>query len=167
MLASWPISGWPDHTGQAAVTVGVTGNHLAALRAFLNDDYTTFDRISSRLDADGSWQEYAVLQGAAFAVAARRRFPGEYTAGDIIRFVGRARAAVHDETGQIDPVTAERLLRGALSNPAYVTGLDQNAMAQAMMTLLKTLITEEGLTGPELDAFLAESRDEARRATGY
>lgn len=32
-----------------------------------------------------------------------------------------------------------------------------------MMAMLKALVTEEGLSGPDLDVFLAESRDAARR----
>jgi len=148
------------------MAVPLTGDHLAALRAFLAGDYTTFDHISSQLDGDGWWQAYAVLQGAALAVAARRRFPGGYQARDVIQFVGRVRAAAQDETGQVDPGTAEGLLRMVLSDPASAAGLDQDAMALATTALLKTLIAEECLSGPELDAFLTESRDEARRATG-
>lgn len=153
-------------SGHAAVTASVTGEHLAALRAFLTSEYTTFDRISSRLDADGSWQAYAALQGAAFAVAARRRFPGGYHPGEVIRFVGRARTALRDEAGQVDPGTAERLFRGVLSDPACAAGLDQNSAAVAMAALLKALVAEEGLSGRELDGFLAESCYAARRADG-
>ena len=148
------------------MTAFVTAGHLAALKAFLTGDDTTFDRISAQLDASGSWQAYAVLQGAAFTRAARRRFPGGYQAGDVIRFVGKVRADAHDETGRIDPGTAERLLRAALSDSASVAGLDQSAMALAMAALLKTLIAQDRISGPELDAFLAESRSQAARVTG-
>jgi hypothetical protein len=133
-----------------------------ALRAFLTGD-DAFDRISALLDEDDSWQAYGTLAEAAFGVAARRRFPGGYKTDDTIRFVGRTRAALQDEADRIDPRTAERLLRSVLSDPAYAAGLDQDATALAMMAMLKALVTEEGLSGPDLDVFLAESRDEARR----
>lgn len=143
------------------MTVPVGGEHLAALRTFLTDD-DAFDRISALLDEDDSWQAYGTLAVAAFGVAARRRFPGEYKTDDVIRFVGRTRAALQDEADRIDPRTAERLLRSVLSDPAYAAGLDQDATALAMIAMLKGLITEEGLSGPDLDVFLAESRDAAR-----
>jgi hypothetical protein len=146
------------------MTAIVTGGHLAALRAFLTGDGTSFDRIIAVLDDDGSWYAYGVWLEAAFAVAARRRFPDGYKADEVIRFVGKTRAACHDKTGQIDPGMAERLFRKVLSGPASAVGLGQDAMALAMMTMLKALVTEENLSDPELDAFLAESLHVARRA---
>jgi hypothetical protein len=145
------------------MTAQVNGVHMAALKAFLTDDDAAFEAIGALLDEDGSWPGYGILQGAALAVAARRRFPDGYRAKDVIRFVGRMRTALHDETGQIDPGTAERLLRGVLADPGHAAGLDQNAAALAMMALLKALVAEERLSGPELDMFVSESRDEAMR----
>ena len=139
------------------MTVPVGGEHMAALRAFLTDD-DAFDRISALLDEDGSWQAYGTLVEAAFGVAARRRFPGGYKTDDVIQFVGWTRAARQDEADRIDPRTAERLLRSVLSDPAYAAGLDQDATGLAMIAMLKALVTEEGLSGPDLDVFLAESR---------
>jgi hypothetical protein len=140
----------------------VGGEHVAALRAFLAGDDTAFDLISDLLDEDGSWQAYGLLQAAALAVAARRRFPNRYQTADVIRFVGRTRAALGDKAGQIDPGTAERLLRAVLSGPAKAAGLDQDQAALATMALLKALVTEEGLTGADMDAFLAESLAQAQ-----
>jgi hypothetical protein len=138
--------------------------HVAALKAFLTGDDVVFEGIGALLDEDGSWQAYGLLQAAALTVAARRRFPGGYAAGEVIRLVGRTRAALHDNDGQIYPRTAERVLRGVLSDPACVGGLDQDAVALATTALLKALIFEEGMSGPGLDGLLAESWDEARRA---
>jgi hypothetical protein len=135
---------------------------VAALRAFLAGDDTAFDLIGGLLDEDGSWQAYGLLQAAALAVAARRRFPHGYQAADVIRFVGRTRAALGDQAGQINPGTAERLLRAVLSNPAQAAGLDQDMAALATMALLKALVTEEGLTGADIDAFLTESLTQAQ-----
>lgn len=119
MRPSSPTSGWPDHSpGPAAVTLSVGGEHVAALRAFLAGDDAAFGLIGGLLDEDGSWQAYGLLQAAALAVAARRRFPDGYQAADVIRFVGRTRAALGDKADQIDPGTAERLLRAVLSDPA-------------------------------------------------
>ncbi len=101
----------------SVMTVPVGGEHVAALRAFLTGD-DAFGRVGALLDGDDSWQAYAALAEAAFGVAARRRFPGGYKTGDVIRFVGRTRAACRDGTGQIHPGTAERLPSGVLSDPA-------------------------------------------------
>ncbi len=146
------------------MTAKVTGGHLAALSAFLTGDDTTLDHIITMLGDDSSWYAFGVWLEAAFAVAARRRFPGGYRADEVIRFVGKTRAACYDRTGQVDPGIAERLFRSVLSDPASAVGLGQDAMALAMMTMLKALVTEENLSDPELDVYLAESLDVARRA---
>jgi hypothetical protein len=135
----------------------VGGEHVATLRAFLAGDDTAFDLTGGLLDEDSSWSAYGLLQAAALAVAARRRFPRGYQAAEVIRFVGRARAALCDEVGRIDPGTAERLLRGVLADPAQAVGLDQGKAALATMALLKAFVTEEGLAGADLDAFLAKA----------
>jgi hypothetical protein len=142
----------------------VSGEHVAALRAFLASDDTAFDLIGGLLDEDGSWSAYGLLQAAALAVAARRRFPRGFQNADVIRFVGRTRAALGDKAGRIDPGTAERLLRAVLWDPAQAAGLDQDQAALATMALLKALVTEEGLAGADVDAFLAESLAQARLA---
>jgi hypothetical protein len=80
----------------------------------------------------------------------------------VIRFVGRTRAALGDKAGQIDPGTAERLLRAVLSDPSQAAGLDQDQAALATMAMLKALVIEEGLTGADMDAFLAESLAQAQ-----
>ena len=144
------------------MTGPVGGEHAAALRAFLTGDDTAFDLIGGLLDEDGSWSAYGLLQATALAVAARRRFPHGFQNADVIRFVGRTRAALGDQAGQVDPGTAERLLRAVLSDPAQAAGLDQDKAALATMALLKAFVTEESLTGADLDAFLAESLTQAQ-----
>ena len=147
------------------MTGPVGGEHVAALRAFLTGDDTAFGLIGDLMDEDGSWSAYGLLQAAALAVAARRRFPEGYRNADVIRFVGRTRAALGDESGQLDPGTAERLLRSVLTDPAQVTRLNQGQAALATMALLKTFVTEEGLTGADMDSFLADSLVQAQHAT--
>jgi hypothetical protein len=142
----------------------VTDEDVLALRAFLTGDDVTFDRVSVVLEErDGGNEEFAALQGAAFAAVARRRFPDGHTAGDVVRLVAEARAAVDDTAGEIDPRTAEGLLHGVLCDPAAAGGLDEVAKARTQPALLQAMLEEADVSGAELDSLLAEARELADR----
>jgi hypothetical protein len=141
----------------------VTDEHVVALHAFLTGDEETFDRVSALLKKRGSQNEYAALQGAAFAVAARRRFPDGHTAGDVVRLVAEVRSAVDDTDGEIDPLTAERLLHSVLCDPAAAEGLEELAKARTQPALLYAMLEEGGFSRPDLDNLLAEARQLADR----
>ncbi len=141
----------------------ISDEHVAALRAFLTADDETFDRVSTVLEERGGGNAYAALQGAAFAVAARRRFPGGATAGNVVRLVAALRTAANDTDGEIDPRTSERLLHSVLGTPAAAGGLDEQSKAKAQPALLYALLEEGDLSGAALDSVLAEARELASR----
>jgi hypothetical protein len=141
----------------------VTDEHVAALRAFLTEDEETFDRVSAIRRKRGGGNEYSALQGAAFAAAARRRFPDGHTAGDVVRLVAEVRSAVDDTDGEIDPRTAEGLLHSVLCDPAAAEGLDELAKARTQPALLYAMLEEGEFSSADLDTLLAEARELADR----
>jgi hypothetical protein len=165
LTSSWPKpassptngSGEPV-TGKAALVM-VTEEYVAALRAFLTgDDDDTFGQLSAHLqarDGSGSGTAYGALQAMALTLAARRRFAPMYTASEVIQFVAQVRAAIGDE---VDPLTAERVLRGVLGEPATAEGLDEHAKALAVPALLLVLVSQEKLPGKDLEALLGQAQ---------
>lgn len=145
----------------------VTDEYVAALRAFLTGD-PAFDALSRHLEArdgDEGGNVYTALVGMTFVVAARRRFAGSYTTADVIRFVAHARAAATSVRGAgIDPQAAERVLRGALGEATAAEGLDDHAKLPAITLLLSAMVAGENMSGPDLDALLAQARLLADRA---
>jgi hypothetical protein len=141
------------------VPVTVTDEYVEALRLFLTDD-DAFEQLSSQLeerDGRDGGNVYAALVGMAFAVAARRRFGPSYRSGDVIRLVAHARTALQDSSGDIDPRTAERMLRAVLCDNSTADGLGEQARALAIPALLAVMVDQLGLSDSDLDAFLAEA----------
>ena len=143
----------------------VAGEYVEALRLFLAGDHA-FNDLSRQLeDRDGrdGGDVYAALAGMAFAVAAWRRFGPSYQAGDVIRFVAQIRTALHGSGTDIDPRTAERVLRAVLGDTTAAEGLDERAKALAVPALLAAMVDHLGLSDSDLDTFVAEVRSRAER----
>ena len=139
--------------------IAVTDEQVAALRASLS--------VGSAAEATGAEQQliqltrpdaaegFGHLLYTAFVTAARRKFSAGWTRADLIRFVADVRAHVCMDPNDLDPAAAEHQLRTALGEriPHYPAEEDR---ARAQVILLTALAHD--LTGPELDALLAEAR---------
>jgi hypothetical protein len=144
------------------MTVRVTSDQVAALRSYLSGDFADYEERRGQIDRSPDRTGYMALVSAAFCEAVERRFSSQDPAERVLEFVADVRARFDRDGNQIDPRAAERMIRAVLSGPAQVAGLDQDKAALAAMALLKAFVIEEGLTGADLDAFLAESLAQAR-----
>jgi hypothetical protein len=135
----------------------VTDSQVAALRAALTGDIETFDRLGGDSGMDYG-DAFPILMAAAFITAARHRFPGPWSAGDVIRFVGTIRARQDDEDHALDPGAAEHLLLAALRDTPVAAVIDEPTKAQTQFILLESMAGEGDLQDEELDAFLSEAR---------
>jgi hypothetical protein len=108
---------------------------------------------------------YGELVYAAFVAAVRRRFSPTWTLPKVIRFVAAARADLLQDGIEIDPRTAETLIRRALGD-GIATRLEEEARVRAQIFLLIQLIDDEGLDDAGLDAFLAQARSLADQLAG-
>ena len=93
-------------------------------------------------------------------VAARRRFVLTYTTSEIIRFQGQVRTVMGAE---VDPLTAEQVLRSVLGDPMFTERLDEHARALAVAALLLVLVGRETLPDENLEALLAQAQVMANR----
>lgn len=135
----------------------VTDDQVAALRAYLADDLDQHRQLYARLDRQAARSGYAGLLAAAFFEAVNRRFAQDGTAADIIEFVADVRSRSQALGEAIDPRTAERLIRAALTDED-LDDLDDNAKGSLYVVLLAGLIGDEQLSQDGLDEFLAEAR---------
>lgn len=134
----------------------VSGQQVAALRAALTFDAGLAREWQAHLIGSGDLDGFSELVYAAFVLAARRYFGGEWTRADVVRYVGsvRARGPADDD---IDPVTAEALLLRALGADLPLRAAEE-ATAAAQTILLGALIADLGLDDGGLDEFLADGR---------
>jgi hypothetical protein len=142
----------------------VSDQQLAALRAFLVLEPDEAGPPTEQTLEVGGVEGYGELVYAAFVAATRRRFSPTWTVPDVIRFVAAVRAELLEDEVDIDPRTAEVLIRRALGD-GIVTVLDEEARARAQIFLLCAMVADAGFDDAELDAFLAQARGLADQLT--
>ena len=138
-------------------SVVVTGDQMAALRAYLADDRGQHKRLIERL-GDSGVLGYQLLALGALAVAARREFSPGSASADVVRFVAWVRInLLPDDLGDLDPVAAEAVLRFALGEDVPLP-MDPETCFRATILLLGILAYDEHPDDAALDGLLAEAR---------
>jgi hypothetical protein len=131
---------------------------MALLRAYLDGDAPTAQRLSGELAVDGTGDGFAELLYAALVIAARRQFAPSFSDADVIRFVASLRAELSGETDVLDPVAAEQELRAALGqDPAGSP--DPVAKATAQVMLLEALVRRLQPGDAERASLLDQARE--------
>ena len=136
----------------------VSWDHVAALRAALDGDEEIFERLAAPADfLDG--EGFSVLVGAAFSLAARRRFPPGWSTGDVVRFVGRLRARNGGAVVDVNAAVAEQMLFGVSRGKLMPPEFDENTKGIAQFSVLAELVSD--LDEQDHRTFLAGAREQA------
>lgn len=135
----------------------VTDHQVATLRALLAGDLDEHARLRAQLDRDADRAGYSALIAAAFFEAADRRFAESHAKADIVEFVASARATTPGTAEKIEPLLAERMIRGVFEDETLGDVPDQ-VVVEAQLLLLAALLGEARPGAAELDGLLAESR---------
>jgi hypothetical protein len=139
------------------MTMPVTADQVATLRAYLAGDFDSHKRLFGQLDRAAAQTGYMALLTAAFFEAVDRRFAENGTTADVIDFVANVRARHLRDADEIDQRTAERLIL-AIFTDEEIDDLDAETKVNAQIILLFALIAEERFDDSALDEFLAEAR---------
>lgn len=133
---------------------------VAALRAFLTEDFSTYQRFHADLHA-GQRGAFALVVTAAFTSAAIRRFAERPPAADVIEFVAEARAK-YPTTGEAVPAEdAETAIRAATGEDSLIGVLDGRASGAAQTAMLFALTHEDGASADAIEELLASSATQA------
>ncbi|MBF9135037.1 hypothetical protein I0C86_39870, partial [Plantactinospora sp. S1510] len=128
--------------------------YLELLRELARGDSEGYRRRCDELDAQG-WGELALVLGAAFYLAVRKRLAMSSDQASIIRYVAHARVEMLGTGFDLDPKVAESLIRIATTDDiSEVEDLDSDLAIEAEMLLLWSLL--RSLPESELSRFLAE-----------
>jgi hypothetical protein len=135
----------------------VTEEHVATLRAQLAGDSEEYERRWQGLDEESTRTGYSALVAAAFVEAVDRRFANKGTDADVIEFVGDVRTRSERVERQLDPRSAERMIR-AVYTDEEIDDLDGRTKGATQMLLLAALVADEKFDDVGLDQFLAGAR---------
>lgn len=135
----------------------VPDEQIATLHAFLATDPDRAEQLTRNLIENGDVTGYGELVHAAFVAAVRRRFSSIWSIPEVIRVVAATRTELLQDNIDIDPRTAETLIRWALGDSIAIR-LDEEARARAQIFLLLQFIQDEELDDARLDAFLVRAR---------
>jgi hypothetical protein len=140
----------------------VTDHQVATLRALLAGDLNEYARLRAQLDREADRSGYSALIAAAFFEAADRRFAAGHDRAAITEFVASARAASPGAAEKIDPLFAERMIRGVFEDVG--TGdVGGQVLLETQLLLLAALAADARFGPAELDDFMVESRKTADR----
>jgi hypothetical protein len=138
--------------------VTVSDDQVAALRAHLLHEFDKAGRLNRQIAEATDMEGYGEFVWAAFVLAARRRFAPEWTVPQIVKYVAAARARWGKDADDIDPRTAEIMMRRALDDHVP-TDLDEMVRGRAQVFLLTELIAnDQELDEAGLDELLAQAR---------
>lgn len=131
---------------------------VAALRALLTEDFSTYKRLHAELDTDQR-RVFAVVLSAAFNEAAVRQFGKHYTRADVIEFVADARARYAGEP--VGAEDAETVIRVALGEEHLLGKLNGYASGAAQTAMLFALTHESDASRDGVEALLADAVEQA------
>ncbi|MQA27571.1 MAG: hypothetical protein GEU94_19400 [Micromonosporaceae bacterium] len=138
-------------------------NFAKLVRSLVLEDFKRFDKRLRDLEAAQDRDGFGEFVGSCFYLAVTRRFGAEHSIVDIIRFVANTRM-VYDLTGSdIDPSATERLIRTGLGEDNLLANVDPRVIPTIQIILIHKLLSEEELYDDEVDAFLREAEDLAKR----
>jgi hypothetical protein len=131
---------------------------VAVLRAFLIEDFSSYQRLLAELDADQR-RAFSVALTAAFTGAATRRFGEQPPAADVIEFVAQARARYPRTSEAVPAEDAETVIRAALGEDDLIGRLDGRASGAAQTAMLFALTRDD--SGDAVEALLATAAAQA------
>ncbi|WP_243706488.1 MULTISPECIES: hypothetical protein [unclassified Micromonospora] len=135
---------------------------LDYVRTMIRGDYAANDVVEARLDADG-WDGFPRFLAALFFVAVDRRFGTAAGPPEVIKFVGDLRAGLGEDSPDIQPDAAERLILSII-DPSVDYSISQDMIGRIQAATIQKILTEEDFSDAELDALLAEAAELAQRA---
>jgi hypothetical protein len=119
----------------------VADDQVAVLRAYLEGDFDTHKRLLKELDRESVNTGYRALVSATFCEAVEQRFVKPGSTADVTQFVGDVRARFLQNPDEIDPVTAERIIRAVFTDER-IGDLPADVRFTTQFILLFPLVTE-------------------------
>jgi len=127
---------------------------LDLVRELPKGDPEAYRETCARLD-DAGWEDLALVVGAAFFLAARRKLGSSAGKDAAIGFVAGKRAEMSHSGFDIDPIIAERLILSTMDWGAdELDDVDGDAVIETQLFLLTGLL--DGISNDEMSDYLVK-----------
>ncbi|TMR03686.1 hypothetical protein ETD83_10175 [Actinomadura soli] len=156
-------------------TVEIEDKHVTALRLLLREGPDAWQRLQDEaMMSDQAAAGYMQMFHAAFSVAVRRKFTPDHSVHEVVRYVAELRIELKKHSNEdLSPRIAENAIRGSLGNAALqkenealvdedIKNLEHLMTAESLV-LFDVLLTEEKSGEGEVEAYVREATDLARR----
>lgn len=141
--------------------MAVSSELTEMLRALLRGEV---DTVAQQAESHDDWNTVAEVIDAAFVLALERKFTPDDDPRDIAAYASKVSAQYKSEGGKaLSAVVGDAVMWAALGEDHLRDDIDPKELTLAQMILLHALISEEQLTEPQRDAFLAQATQNAAR----
>lgn len=134
----------------------VTANQMAAIRAYLEDDFERQKTLFNSLPRKEQENDFPTLVSAAVHLALEKGMSHNVTRAQVINFVAEIRKSYFKDPDALDPVTAERLILFWAGHDDALDGISPVKSVQTQFMMLRPLVHEAGIPESGLDRFLED-----------
>lgn len=134
----------------------VTESQMAAMRAYLEDDFERHKEIFNDLALILRQNEFPVLVSAAFNTALEKALSPSITEAQISTLVAQIREGYFKDPEALNPAIAEKLIRFWAGDDEALDGIDPVESVKTQYLLIRPLVHEAGIPDSGLDTYLNE-----------
>ena len=141
----------------------VTDDMVATVRAYLELDQDRFQQLNATLDKSREASiAYKAMIAGAFMTAVTRKFNEQSSRDEIIDYVAQVRSRSESMAESLEPSATERMIASIYSD-VDIDDIDARMVMGIEMYIAVAIVTDKGISGPELDEFLDTARKYAEK----
>lgn len=139
----------------------VTDDVVEIVRAYLEVDGERAQRLLGSLDASQN-QAYQAMIAGTFMAAVTRRFNKQSSREEIIDYVAQVRSRSEEMAESLEPSATERMIASIYSD-VDIDDIDPRMVMNIEIFIAVAIVSDKGISGPDLDDFLATARTYAEK----
>lgn len=139
----------------------VTDDVVEIVRAYLEVDGERAQRLLGSLDASQN-QAYQAMIAGTFMAGVTRRFNKQSSREEIIDYVAQVRSRSEEMAESLEPSATERMIASIYSD-VDIDDIDPRMVMNIEIFIAVAIVSDKGISGPDLDDFLATARTYAEK----
>lgn len=134
----------------------VTDDVVAIVRAYLEVDGERARQLLDALDESQNFAYQAMIAGT-FMAAVTRKFNKQSSRDEIIDYVAQVRSRSEEMADALEPSATERMIESIYSD-VDIDDIHPRTVMSIEIFIAVAIVTDKGISGPELEDFLTTAR---------